>query len=103
MSHHNIVVLGAGVSGLITALALSKNPEYSITILAKHMPGDYDAEYASDWAGATILPFVAHSSVLAAYTYYFVASRRRAKTLINGMLAHGLSSSIQQRRYQRLE
>jgi 2-polyprenyl-6-methoxyphenol hydroxylase-like FAD-dependent oxidoreductase len=38
----------AGVTGLTTALVLSKNPEYSITVVAKHMPGDYDLEYVSD-------------------------------------------------------
>lgn len=32
----------AGVSGLTTALLLSKDPGYKVTILAKHMPGDYD-------------------------------------------------------------
>ncbi|KAE9570800.1 D-amino-acid oxidase [Colletotrichum fructicola] len=52
----NIVVLGAGVSGLTTALLLSKNKANSVTIVAKHMPGDYDIEYASPWAGATFQP-----------------------------------------------
>jgi D-amino-acid oxidase len=52
----NIVVLGAGVSGLTTALLLSKNPAYNVTIVAKHMPGDYDIEYTSPWAGANYLP-----------------------------------------------
>ncbi|KFY49164.1 hypothetical protein V495_00683 [Pseudogymnoascus sp. VKM F-4514 (FW-929)] len=52
----NIVVVGAGVSGLTTALLLSKNPAYSVTIVAKHMPGDYDIEYTSPWAGANFAP-----------------------------------------------
>ncbi|GAM90138.1 hypothetical protein ANO11243_081780 [Dothideomycetidae sp. 11243] len=58
MAETNIVVLGAGVSGLTTALLLSseKKARYSITIVAKHMPGDYDIEYASPWAGANFLP-----------------------------------------------
>ncbi|KAJ9627828.1 D-amino acid oxidase [Taxawa tesnikishii (nom. ined.)] len=56
MSQAKIVVLGAGVAGLTTALLLSENPDYSITVLAKHMPGDYDIEYASPWAGANYLP-----------------------------------------------
>ncbi|KAI5363106.1 putative FAD dependent oxidoreductase, D-amino acid oxidase, D-amino-acid oxidase [Septoria linicola] len=51
----NIVVLGAGVSGLTTALLLAKNG-HKITLVAKHMPGDYDIEYASPWAGANYLP-----------------------------------------------
>ncbi|KAF4635672.1 hypothetical protein G7Y89_g2432 [Cudoniella acicularis] len=52
----NIVVLGAGVSGLTTAVLLARKPGYKITVLAKHMPGDYDIEYASPWAGANYLP-----------------------------------------------
>ncbi|TAQ85712.1 hypothetical protein B7494_g5983 [Chlorociboria aeruginascens] len=34
------------------------NPEYKITVLAKHMPGDYDIEYASPWAGANYMPYI---------------------------------------------
>jgi hypothetical protein len=48
----------AGVAGLTTALLLSKSSRYSITVAAKHMPGDYDIEYASPWAGANYMPFV---------------------------------------------
>jgi len=48
----------AGVAGLTTALLLSKNPACRVTVAAKHMPGDYDIEYASPWAGANYLPFV---------------------------------------------
>lgn len=46
----------AGVAGLTTALLLSKNPRHKITVAAKHMPGDYDIEYASPWAGADYMP-----------------------------------------------
>lgn len=53
---NNIVVLGAGVSGLTTAYLLSQDPSNKITVLAKHMPGDYDIEYASPWAGANYMP-----------------------------------------------
>lgn len=52
----NIVVLGAGVSGFTSALCLAKSGNYNITIVAKHMPGDYDIEYASPWAGADWVP-----------------------------------------------
>jgi D-amino-acid oxidase len=45
----------AGVAGLTTALLLSKNKNYKITVAAKHMPGDYDIEYASPWAGANYM------------------------------------------------
>jgi D-amino-acid oxidase len=46
----------AGVLGLSTALVLSKHEHLSITVVAKHMPGDYDVEYASPWAGANYMP-----------------------------------------------
>lgn len=46
----------AGVSGLTSALLLSQNRANAITVIAKHMPGDYDIEYASPWAGANFLP-----------------------------------------------
>ncbi|KAJ5374431.1 D-amino-acid oxidase [Penicillium concentricum] len=52
----NIVVIGAGVAGLTTALLLSKKSGYKIVVAAKHMPGDYDIEYASPWAGANYMP-----------------------------------------------
>ena len=45
----------AGVIGLTTALLLSREG-YSVTVAAKHMPGDYDIEYASPWAGANYVP-----------------------------------------------
>ncbi|KAJ5106887.1 hypothetical protein N7456_003562 [Penicillium angulare] len=53
---NNIVILGAGVSGLTTAYLLSQDPANKVTVLAKHMPGDYDIEYASPWAGANYMP-----------------------------------------------
>ncbi|KAI0022382.1 FAD dependent oxidoreductase [Xylariomycetidae sp. FL0641] len=52
----NIVVVGAGVSGLTCAYLLSKQPGNAVTVVAKHMPGDYDVEYASPFAGANVLP-----------------------------------------------
>ncbi|KAI0478512.1 FAD dependent oxidoreductase [Xylariaceae sp. FL0804] len=52
----DIVVLGAGVSGLTCAYLLSQQPGNRITVVAKHMPGDYDIEYASPIAGANVLP-----------------------------------------------
>lgn len=48
----------AGVAGLTTALLLSRIPGYKIVVIAKHMPGDYDIEYASPWAGANYMPCV---------------------------------------------
>ncbi|QSZ34220.1 hypothetical protein DSL72_005810 [Monilinia vaccinii-corymbosi] len=58
----SIVVVGAGVSGLTTALLLSQNPTFQVTIIAKHMPGDYDIEYTSPWAGANYLPISSPSN-----------------------------------------
>ena len=67
MSCHNLAsnslvltscVSSAGVSGLTTALLLSKSKANVITVVAKHMPGDYDIEYASPWAGANVMPYV---------------------------------------------
>jgi len=55
-TQRNIVIVGAGVIGLSTAYVLSKNKDLSITLISKHMPGDYDIEYASPWAGANYLP-----------------------------------------------
>ncbi|KAH8803376.1 D-amino-acid oxidase [Xylogone sp. PMI_703] len=56
MAQKNVVVIGAGVAGLTTALLLSRSPRYKIVLAAKHMPGDYDIEYASPWAGANYMP-----------------------------------------------
>lgn len=54
----SIVVIGAGVSGLTSALELKKaNPDYDITIVAKHLPGDYDVNYVSPFAGANWFSF----------------------------------------------
>jgi D-amino-acid oxidase len=50
----------AGVAGLTTALLLSRKSAYKIVVAAKHMPGDYDIEYASPWAGANYMPYVKH-------------------------------------------
>ncbi|KAI8375655.1 hypothetical protein EDC96DRAFT_600222 [Choanephora cucurbitarum] len=44
-------VIGAGVIGLTTALLL-RQKGYSVTIIAKHFPGDNDIEYTSPYAGA---------------------------------------------------
>ncbi|KAI0006270.1 putative D-amino acid oxidase [Xylariaceae sp. FL0662B] len=49
----HIVVLGAGVVGLTTALELKQRvPSAAVVIAAKHFPGDRSIEYCSPWAGA---------------------------------------------------
>ncbi|KAF7715988.1 Uncharacterized protein PECH_004587 [Penicillium ucsense] len=67
MPSNKIVVVGAGVTGLTTALLLSKDSSNDVTVIAKHMPGDTDIEYASPWAGASYLPFGAKGSQNAEY------------------------------------
>ncbi|KAK0761434.1 hypothetical protein N5P37_006384 [Trichoderma harzianum] len=57
-----IVVAGAGVSGLTSALLLSRSKANKVTVVAKHMPGDYDIEYASPWAGANVLPMASEEN-----------------------------------------
>ncbi|GAA5805863.1 hypothetical protein HPULCUR_011389 [Helicostylum pulchrum] len=57
---NNIIVLGAGVTGLTTAICLLKDGYKNVTILAKHVPGDISSEYASPWAGASILTVANH-------------------------------------------
>ncbi|EXK93409.1 D-amino-acid oxidase [Fusarium oxysporum f. sp. raphani 54005] len=52
---NTVVVIGAGVIGLTSALLLAKEGN-KVTVVGKHMPGDYDAEYASPWAGANVIP-----------------------------------------------
>lgn len=49
MTKH-VVVVGAGVAGLSTALALL-DKGFKVTILAQWQPGDMHIEYTSPWAG----------------------------------------------------
>lgn len=46
-----VVVLGAGIIGCAIARILLQKG-YKVTIVAKHLPGDTDIFYASNWAGA---------------------------------------------------
>ena len=46
-----VVVLGAGVIGLTTALEKRSNAKLDITIVADHLPGDIDHTYTSPFAG----------------------------------------------------
>ena len=58
-----IVVLGAGIIGLTTAVRLLESPlhtelHHPIHVIAAHLPGDpLDARYASNAAGAHHLSF----------------------------------------------
>ncbi|OZJ01577.1 hypothetical protein BZG36_05237 [Bifiguratus adelaidae] len=59
-----LAVLGAGVSGLTTALVLLKRG-HSVVIVAEHFPGDESIEYTSPWAGAHWRSMAANSDVAA--------------------------------------
>ncbi|KAF9003344.1 hypothetical protein BDQ17DRAFT_1356047 [Cyathus striatus] len=49
----NIIVLGAGVVGLTTALKLQQEGRYNVTIIAETFPNDPNTiRYTSHWAGA---------------------------------------------------
>ncbi|KAI8084072.1 uncharacterized protein B0P05DRAFT_578524 [Gilbertella persicaria] len=48
----HIIVLGAGVTGLTTALLLKQKGYEQVTVVAKHIPGDMNIEYTSPYAGA---------------------------------------------------
>ncbi|KAK3809104.1 MAG: hypothetical protein JOS17DRAFT_765269 [Linnemannia elongata] len=49
---YKVNILGAGVSGLSTALALLEKRNYSVKIYATHLPSDLNIDYTSPWAGA---------------------------------------------------
>ncbi|KAG9319055.1 hypothetical protein KVV02_003002, partial [Mortierella alpina] len=51
-SPFNVNVLGAGVSGLTTALALLDKGHYAVKLIATHLPSDLSIDYTSPWAGA---------------------------------------------------
>jgi hypothetical protein len=50
----NVVVIGAGVIGLTTALLLQKKG-YCVTVVAKYVPGDMNIEYTSPYSGKWML------------------------------------------------
>lgn len=57
----DIVIVGAGILGLSSALAISENYQapHTITIVAEHDPEctPYSSNYTSPWAGAHFRPF----------------------------------------------
>ncbi|CAO3599457.1 unnamed protein product [Absidia cylindrospora] len=57
LSFKNVVVLGAGVTGLTTGISLLRNGAKQVTVAGKHIPGEKSPEYASPYAGASIITF----------------------------------------------
>ncbi|OAQ68646.1 FAD dependent oxidoreductase superfamily [Pochonia chlamydosporia 170] len=53
-SKPHVVIIGAGVIGLTSALELSQS--HNVTVLATHLPGDWAIEYSSPRAGAHFRP-----------------------------------------------
>lgn len=62
-SKEHIVILGAGVIGLQTALTLLQSGLYTTTTLAAHLPGHTHLEYTSPWAGGHWRTHASSSSV----------------------------------------
>lgn len=59
----SVVVVGAGVVGLTTALQLKRaNPSYDITVVATFLPGDDHITYTSPYAGANWHSFASHDN-----------------------------------------
>ena len=56
-------MIGAGVSGLTTAVDLLKNGYKDVTVIGKYIPGDKTVGYTSPWAGASILSFASSKDV----------------------------------------
>ncbi|KIK66623.1 hypothetical protein GYMLUDRAFT_37780 [Collybiopsis luxurians FD-317 M1] len=53
MSSKHVVVLGAGVAGLTTAISILEKTKYNVTVLASQLPNDPKSiGYTSHWAGA---------------------------------------------------
>ncbi|GMM33981.1 hypothetical protein DASC09_013060 [Saccharomycopsis crataegensis] len=67
MDKRHIVVIGAGIIGLSVASELADTGKYTLTVIADHMPSDYNVselskdgylyDYTSLWAGAHYRPF----------------------------------------------
>jgi D-amino-acid oxidase len=57
MMDTHIVVIGAGVIGLTTALVLKQKGYTHVTIIAKYVQGDMCIEYTSPFAGMIILNY----------------------------------------------
>lgn len=52
-----ILFIGAGVSGLTSAVSLLQAGYKDVTVIGQYIPGDMTTEYTSPWAGASVLSF----------------------------------------------
>ncbi|OOQ84040.1 FAD dependent oxidoreductase superfamily [Penicillium brasilianum] len=57
-----VIIVGAGVLGLSCAVQLSRSG-YTVTVIARDLPGDSHIDYASPWAGAHFRPSPAKTPV----------------------------------------
>lgn len=55
-----ITIVGAGISGLATAMLLS--PKHKVIIIARDQPGDLGTQWASPWYAISSAPLVAAQS-----------------------------------------
>ncbi|KAJ2655646.1 hypothetical protein IWW48_005422 [Coemansia sp. RSA 1200] len=68
-SKQRVVVVGAGVIGLSTAVKLQENGRYSVTVVAEHTPNEIvqgmkmSPEWASPWAGAHWRPWSSNDNI----------------------------------------
>lgn len=95
----------AGVIGLTTALILSRGDnndeveegerrgrgrkEYEITVAAKYMPGDFDVEYASPWAGANYLPLVINMNIVTHVVFVILFLIREVAKIDSDLFSRG--------------
>ncbi|KAJ5133765.1 hypothetical protein N7526_005130 [Penicillium atrosanguineum] len=74
----DVTILGAGVIGLLSALALT-DAGYKVTIVARDLPGDESQDWASPWAGAAIFPYSdseGHSLQVESFKYFWALAHR---------------------------
>ncbi|KAJ5679324.1 hypothetical protein N7462_007568 [Penicillium macrosclerotiorum] len=73
-----VAVLGSGVIGLLSALTLME-AGYTVTIIARDLPGDDSQDWASPWAGAAIFPHPdakGQALVKETFKYYWALAHR---------------------------
>lgn len=86
---HNIVVIGAGIIGLTSSIVLANAyPNSTVTMIAKHFPGDRSIEYTSPWAGANWSSMATDNGPLEKYDE---VTFKLFGQLIDGKSVHGCS------------